>query len=127
MLVLNRPKNYFKLDFQSVLFTDESRANLYGPDGWSKVWVPEEAEIPDRVRRQQGSESVMFWAEIIGFKLLGSYRVPEGVKLTSKTYVKFLKANFASPWCKKQRAFLKRQLVFMQDNLNFSLCVIFVS
>ena len=44
-------KKYLKLDFQHVLFTDECRATLDGPDGWSKIWVPNGALRPHRLRR----------------------------------------------------------------------------
>lgn len=40
---------------------------------------------------------VMSWPGIIGKELLGLYRMPEGVKLTSKTYKQFLKYNLL-PW-----------------------------
>ena len=79
-----------KTDFQHVLFTDEARATLDGPDGWAKVWCPTGAELPHRVRRQQGGGGVMFWADIIGDTLRGPFRVSDGVKVTSRAYISFL-------------------------------------
>jgi transposase len=108
-------RKYLKLDFQTVLFTDESRATLDGPDGWSKIWVPEGAPLPQRLRRQQGGGGVMFWAGIVGKELVGPFRVPDGVKLTSATYTDFLQQNVV-PWYKKKKVTFKRKLVFMHDN-----------
>ena len=42
---------------------------------------------PIRVRRQQGEGDIVFWAGIIGNKLVGPWKVPEGVKITSVAYV----------------------------------------
>ena len=32
-------KNHMKCDFSKVIFTDECRASVDGPDGWSQRWV----------------------------------------------------------------------------------------
>ena len=61
---LNWARQYMKLDFSTVIFTDECRATLDGPDGWRKGWVIEGREAPWVVRRQQGGGGVMFWAGI---------------------------------------------------------------
>ena len=50
-----------------------------------------------RLRRQQSSVGVMIWAGNVGDELVGPVRVPQGVKLTSATYYKFLK-NLLVPW-----------------------------
>ena len=56
-----------KTDMKCVLFTDESRASLDGPDGcWSKGWVFRGDQCPARIRRQQGGGGVMIWAGIAG-------------------------------------------------------------
>ena len=43
-----------KLDFSNVVFTDESRVTLDGPDGWRRGWVINENRPPGIIRRQQG-------------------------------------------------------------------------
>ncbi|KAM9811272.1 uncharacterized protein LOC133156020 isoform X2 [Syngnathus typhle] len=76
-------QDYMKTNFQTVLFTDECRATLDGPDGWSRGWLVDGHHSPTRLRRQQGGGGVMFWAGIMGRERLGPFRVPEGVKMTS--------------------------------------------
>jgi len=106
---------YLKTNFEDVLFTDESRATLDGPDGWAKVWNPTGAETPHRIRRQQGGGGVMFWAGIIGDELVGPFRVPEGVKLTSKSYISFLDDHLLQ-WLDDLPLLRRSQIIFMHDN-----------
>lgn len=114
-LRLNWAKNYMRTDMKCVLFTDESRATLDGPDGWSKGWVIHGDPCPTRMRRQQGGGGVMIWAGIIGDELFGPIRVPEGVKLTSHTYCQFLK-NVLEPWLEEIPLSLLSKLIYMHDN-----------
>ena len=107
-------QKYLKLNFQHVLFTDECRATLDGPDGWSKIRVRSIALRPQRLRRQQGGGGVMFWAVMFGNELVEPFRVPDGVKLTAVAYIDFLKQNVL-PWFKKMPLSLKN-MVFMHDN-----------
>ena len=85
-----------------------------GPDGWSRGWVRDGVPVPNRVRRQQGGGGVMFWAGIVENKLIGPFKVPEGVKITSDSYIDFLKKNFL-PWYKKQSLSFKRKAILMHD------------
>ena len=39
-------RDNMKTDFSKVIFTDESRVTLDGPDGWSKGWVLQDREAP---------------------------------------------------------------------------------
>ena len=57
----------------------------------------------------------MIWAGIVASELVGPFRIPETVKMTSATYVDFLKRMFV-PWFRKRSAAKKKFLVFMQDN-----------
>lgn len=108
-------QKYMKMNFQNVLFTDEARATLDGPDGWAKVWNPIGTPTPHRFRRQQGGGSIMFWAGIIGDKLCGPFRVPEGVKLTSNAYTAFLNENLL-PWLDDLPLSRRFNIIFMHDN-----------
>ena len=51
--------------FRNVLFTDESRATLDGPDGWMSGWLLNGTTPQSKIRRQQGGGGVMIWAGII--------------------------------------------------------------
>lgn len=109
-------RQYMKIDFQTVLFTDECRATLDGPDGWCRGWLVNGTTKPSRAKRQQGGGSVMFWAGLIGKVVVGPFRVPDGQKMDAQSYTKFLKDNFI-PWYRKQRpASFKKKIILMQDN-----------
>ena len=103
-----------KSDMKYVLFTNESRATLDGPDGWAKGWVINGDQAPVR-RRQQGGGGVMIWAGIIGDELIGPVRFPQGVKLTSATYCQFLK-NVLEEWLEEVPLSQLKKVVFMHDN-----------
>ena len=111
---MNWAEKYMKMNFEHVIFTDECRATLDGPDGWSRGWLRHGTPIPTRLRRQQGGGGVMFWAGIVGDTLVGPFKVPEGVKITSEAYIAFLKKHFV-PWFKSQTLSFKRKAVLMQD------------
>ena len=104
-----------KTDMKFVLFTDESRASLDGPDGWAKGWVFNGDNCPNRMRRQQGGGGVMIWGGIIGNAIIGPFRVPEGLKLSSATYCPFLK-NSLEPWFDNLPLATLKKIIFMHDN-----------
>ena len=108
-------KSYMKTNFEHVLFTDESRATLDGPDGWMSGWLLNGTTPQSKIRRQQGGGGVMIWAGIINDQVVGPFRVPDGVKMKAQSYVAFLKENFL-PWYKQQPLALKRKMIFMHDN-----------
>ena len=107
--------DYMKCDFSTVIFTDECRATLDGPDGFSRGWIGNGFNTPFRLRRQQGGGGVMFWAGICGDTLIGPFMVEEGVKMDSEAYANFLKQNFFK-WYKGQTLSFKRKCIYMQDN-----------
>ena len=68
-------------------------------------WVIHDRPVPFRLRRQQGGGGVIFWARIVGDKLIGPFRVPDRVKLISVPCIDFLTRHFLA-WYKSQtRAF----------------------
>ena len=88
---LDWAKSSMKTNFENVLFTDESRATLDGPDGWMSGWLLNGTTPQGKIRRQQGGGGVMIWAGIINNQILGRFRVPDGVTMCAKSYVDFLK------------------------------------
>ena len=81
-----------KTNFENVLFTDESRTNLDGPDGGMSVWLLNGTTPQSKIRQQQGGGGVMIWAGIITNQIVGPFRVPDRVKMrANKSYVDFLK------------------------------------
>jgi hypothetical protein len=76
-------EQYLKQDYYNVIFTDECRATLDGPDGFSRGWILDGLDIPARLRRQQGGGGTMFWAGLYGSTVVGPFRVPDGVKMKS--------------------------------------------
>lgn len=98
-----------------ILFTDECRATLDGPDGWSKGWVFSDDPSQMRLRRQQGGGGVMFWAGIIGDELIGPVKVQEGVKLNAQSYCEFI-FDALSDWLENVNLKRRRKIIFMHDN-----------
>ena len=90
-------ERYLKQDFSKVLWTDECRATLDGPDGWARGWVLNGRQSCNRMRRQQGGGGVMFWAGLLANTIIGPFRVQQGVKMNSENYCNFLTTNFL-PW-----------------------------
>ena len=105
------------MDFQTISFTDEARPTLDGPDGRAKAWNSLGAPTLHRFRRQQGSGGVMFWAGILGNKLVGLFRVPEGVNLTSQSYTAFLNEHL-TPWIDDLPLARLFNLIFMRRELS---------
>ena len=79
-------KRYLKMDMSLVLFTDETRATLDGPDSWANGWVYYEDERHQRLKRQLQGGGVMIWAGIIGTRLVGPIKVLEGVNANGRQY-----------------------------------------
>ncbi|KAJ1109037.1 hypothetical protein NDU88_006406 [Pleurodeles waltl] len=109
-------KKYLKTDFSKVLWTDEMRVSLDGPDGWARGWIGKGQRAPVRLRRQQGGGGVLVWAGIIKDELVGPFRVEDGVKLNSQSYCQFLEDTFFKQWYRKKSASFKKNMIFMQDN-----------
>jgi transposase len=104
-----------KTQMKMVLFTDETRATLDGPDGWGKGWVGKGQERHIRFRRQQGGGGVMIWAGMIEYELIVPVRVPDGVKITSAAYCQLLESALL-PWLEDETLQKRRRLIFQHDN-----------
>ena len=104
-----------KTDMKMVLFTDETRATLDGPNGWGKGWDGNGHERHTHFRRQQGGGDVMIWAGIIGDELVGPVRVSEGVKIASAAYCQLLESALL-PWLENVPLLKRCKLIFQQDN-----------
>ena len=61
--------------------------------------------VPARLQPEQGGGRVMFWAGIMGSELVGPFRVPGVVKMTSAKYAELITAHFLPWYTKKNRAF----------------------
>ena len=106
---------YLKTDFQTVIWTDEARATLDGPDGWRRGWLQKNTNPRLRYKRQQGGGGMMIWAGIIGDEIVGPFLVPDGLKMNSGNYCAFLEENLM-PWLNSQNDDVKQNIIFQQDN-----------
>lgn len=108
-------RQYTGTPTDNILYTDECRATLDGPDGWNKGWISKDAPPRTRFRRQQGGGGVMFWAGIIGNELIGPVMVPDGVKINATTYCEFL-WDALSDWLDQLPLARRKHVMFMHDN-----------
>ena len=108
-------RQYMKLAFENEIFTDESRVTLDGPDGWRRGWVLDGERPSEILRRQQGGGGIMIWAGIVNDRIIGPFKVDDGVKMNSANYTAFLNANFFT-WYRAQPRGFKTKCMFMHDN-----------
>ena len=113
------------INFSKVMFTDECRATLDGPDSLSSGWVHNELGPKSRKRRQQGGGGVLFWALIVDDEVLGPVRVPQRVKLDSKHYCELLKSSLIS-WLEEKDENVRKSLIFMHDTAPSHVVVVVV-
>ena len=57
----------------------------------------------------------MIWAGIVDNRIIGPFKVDDGVKMNSVNYTAFLDKNFF-PWYKAQSRSFKLKSMFMHDN-----------
>ena len=96
--------------WQTVLFSDEKRFNLDGPDGWSYYFHDLRKEERYLSRRQMGGGGIMVWAGI------GYWRKTDLIfiqgRLNSNGYVDLLKDQLA----KHAARIFEPVYIFQQDN-----------
>jgi hypothetical protein len=100
-------------DFKSVIFSDEKRFSLDGPDGLCSYVEYQATSIfaPQRIKRQMGGGAVMILGAISSLGNL-KIKVVNG-NYTAAAYIDDLKTTFI-PWCKRQ--FRGKPWIWQQDN-----------
>lgn len=107
-------QNWNDADWNRVLFTDESRFSLRGPDGRGRVWRrPGERYAPctfsERVSFHGGS--VMVWAGISTEARTDLYVIPRG-SLTAERYIEEILQDYVVPYAQ----FIGPNFILMHDN-----------
>ena len=97
-------------EWQTVIFSDEKKFNLDGPDGYKYYWHSADSSKVTFSKRVQGGGSVMIW---IGF----SYQVKTPAvfiheTMNSEFYVKVLRKNLLP----LGRSIMNENFIFQQDN-----------
>jgi hypothetical protein len=93
-----------------VIFSDEKKFNLDGPDGYDYYWHAVGDSAPVLSRRTYGGRSVMVWASFNYFSL-SKIAFIDGT-INSDTYQSVL-SEYLLPFIASQPG---RDLVFQQDN-----------
>ena len=108
---LNFCKHMVTYDFYKVVFTDEKKFNLDGPDGLQRAWVSSETDRQLLQRRQNWGESLMVHATICSERLIS---VVEMIgNYTSKYYCEMLESQ-VFPLVRIQ--FGTRDFIWQHDN-----------
>ena len=68
-------EKYIKQDFTRVIWSDDTRVSLEGPDNWSSDWVIIKSQSETRVKRQQWGGGIMVWGAMCGETLIGPFSV----------------------------------------------------
>ncbi|OQR89886.1 hypothetical protein ACHHYP_05967 [Achlya hypogyna] len=97
-------------DWTAVIFSDEKKFNLDGPDGWQYYWHKLGTEEHVYSKRQNGGGSIMIWGAFSS-KGKSELRVLEG-KQDSYEYVTTL-SDFLLPFAHTNYGY---DFVFQQDN-----------
>ena len=79
-----------------VIFLEEKKFNLDGPEGFSYYWHDLRKEKRIFSKRQQGGEIVMIWAAFSGEEKTSVAYCP--LKMTSKDYINVLEKHFLPFW-----------------------------
>lgn len=93
-----------------MIFSDEKKWNLDGPDGWNSYWHDLRKEPLVFSKRNFGGGSVMTWA---GFSFMGTTTLAfTSSKMASRDYQAVLSENLV-PYL---RRFRRINFTFQQDN-----------
>ena len=109
---INWATNYVDLGLQwkNVIFSDEKKFNLDGPDGCRKFWYHPASDKNTFLRRHSGGGSVMIWTAFSGSGK-SELGVLEG-HLIAQTYIKVLETNLL-PLIQHNQS---NGILFQQDN-----------
>ena len=100
----------YKYPWYKVIFSDEKRFNLDGPDGHSYYWHNVNKEALSRLGRQKGGRSVMVWAAI---SHVGKLKLMFGDnRMDAEKYTVVLRGSLV-PFLRENR---QKRFVFMHDN-----------
>ena len=100
-------RQYIKVDFTRLIFTDECRASLDRCDGWARGWVAHERTTPTRLRRQQVGAGWGFGQAYMDIIWLAHSRL---IKVLNLIQDKFM------PYVNGMTRQARNKLIFMHDN-----------
>ena len=75
-----------KQNWRNVIFTDECRVNLNGPDGCKRGWVRENWSGRLCSKRQQRGGSILFWMAIHNGNIIGRHII-DGTITSGKLFI----------------------------------------
>lgn len=100
----------WKDEWDNVVFTDEKKFNLDGPDGFAYYWHDLRKEAQFKFSRNFGGGSLMVWA---GCSKVGKTQLAKiTCRMNSKNYIDMLEDIFI-PFSED---FMPDEMIFMQDN-----------
>jgi transposase len=107
---IDRPENYWN----DVIFTDESKFNIFGSDGRQKVWRLPNTELEKKnlkVTVKHGGGSVMVWG-CFAASGIGSLVFIDGI-MNSDVYIDILREHLHSS---AEKLGIRKTFKFYQDN-----------
>jgi len=107
---INEPESFWR----KVLWSDESKFNIFASDGRSRVWRKNGEALKLRnlnATVKHGGGSVMLWGSM-AYSGVGNFEFIEGI-MTKEVYLAILKRNLRDS---ARKLSLGRQFVFQEDN-----------
>ena len=102
-------------DWKRVIWSDETKINIFGSDGHQYVWKKKGEPLPDRATTPTvkfGGGNLMVW-ECMGWNGVGVLAEVEG-RMDTKQYVDILEENLDKS--RKKLKVEKKKAIFQQDN-----------